>query len=109
MQQPVDFEDSNFLNHVFRLEKAIYGLNQEPKAWFQRFSETLLHLGFSSSHANSSLFVRWHKGEIVILLVYVNDILITRNNIMIMQTIISQWSTQFALKDMGSLQFFFGI
>ncbi|XP_060171511.1 uncharacterized mitochondrial protein AtMg00810-like [Lycium barbarum] len=109
MQQPPGFEDSNAPNHVCLLQKAIYGLKQAPKAWFQRFSEALLHLGFLGSHADSSLFVHRHKGDIVILLLYVDDIVITGNNLMLLHTLISQLRTHFAIKDIGSLHFFLGI
>ncbi|XP_015160537.1 uncharacterized mitochondrial protein AtMg00810-like [Solanum tuberosum] len=49
-----------------------------------------------------------HKGDIVILLLYV-DIVITWNNLQLLQNLISQLSTHFALKDMGILHFFLGI
>ncbi|XP_060202737.1 uncharacterized mitochondrial protein AtMg00810-like, partial [Lycium barbarum] len=109
MQQPPGFEDSTGTNHVCLLQRAIYGLKQAPKAWFQRFNEVLLHLGFLGSHADSSLFVLRRQGDIIILLLYVDDIVITGSNPNLLQSLISQLSVQFALKDMGNLHFFLGI
>lgn len=91
------------------LQRAIYGLKQAPKAWFQWFSEALLQLGFKGSHADSSLFVLRNNTTIIILLLYVDDIVITGNNPVLLHSLISQLSSQFALKNMGNRHFFLGI
>lgn len=57
LSQPPDFQDSQFLNHVCRLNKAFYGLKRAPRAWFSIFSKFLLSIGFVSSHADASFFV----------------------------------------------------
>jgi hypothetical protein len=35
VEQPLDFEDSEYPNHVYRLSKALYGLKQAPRAWYE--------------------------------------------------------------------------
>lgn len=57
MQKPPGFEDSYHPTHVCKLHKAIYGLKQSPRAWFSRLSDKLHCLGFSSSRADTSLFL----------------------------------------------------
>ena len=75
MLQPSGFEDCK-PHHVCKLQKAIYGLKQSPRAWFARLSEKLHHLGFISSTSDTSLFL-FHRGGITIyMLVYVDDIVI---------------------------------
>lgn len=110
MQQPMGFKDSSTPIHVFLLQKAICGLKRAPNAWFQRFGKSLLHLEFLVIHVDSSLFVlRRRKGDIVIFLVYVDDIVTTRNNLQLLQNLISHLCTHFSLEDMDSLHFFLGI
>ena len=42
VEQPPDFEDPKFFNHVFKLTKALYGLKQAPRAWYKRLSKFLI-------------------------------------------------------------------
>ena len=79
MEQPPGFSNSHFPNHVCRLQKALYGLKQAPRAWFDRFSSFLFKLGFTCSTADSSLFIFRSKNVIILLLVYVDDIIVTGN------------------------------
>lgn len=57
MKQPAGFVDQSKPNHVWRLNKAIYGLKQSPRAWFDKFSSFLIKFGFSCSKSDPSLFV----------------------------------------------------
>lgn len=109
MAQPPGFEDPQFPTHVCRLNKALYGLKQAPRAWFSTFSSFLLQLGFLPSHCDNSLFVQSTATTLTYLLVYVDDILITRSSSSHIQSLISQLNSVFSLKDLGSLSFFLGI
>ena len=77
MSQPPGFVDSNFPHYVCKLNKALYGLKQASRAWFHKLRIALLQYGFNSSRADSSLFFYHTKKDTIILLVYVNDILVT--------------------------------
>lgn len=63
MQQPPGFEDDRYPSHVCKLQRAIYGLKQSPRAWYARLSARLHQLGFTSSKADTSLFIFSH-GEV---------------------------------------------
>ena len=77
MRQPSGFIDPNYPNHICKLHKSLYGLKQAPRQWFTRFFDYLEELGFYESKADYSLFT-FHKGDLlIILLIYVDDILIT--------------------------------
>ena len=66
-----------FPHRVFRLRQALYGLKQAPRAWFSKFSFTISQHGFSRSSFDTALFLRWSDHGITILLLYVDDIIIT--------------------------------
>lgn len=80
MAQPQGYKDPLFPNHVCRMHKSIYGLKQAPWAWFMKFKSHLLDLGFISSHADTSLFIHHIDGHTTYLLLYVDDIILTRSN-----------------------------
>lgn len=72
-------------------------------------SQSLLSLGFQQSLSDSSLFVLHKDKDLVYILVYVDDILITGSNSDLITTLIAQLRTAFALKDLGPLHYFLGI
>lgn len=79
MQQPLGFIDPTRPTHVYRLKKIIYGLWQAPCAWFQRFSN-FLHDGFYKSLVDSSIFVFHSPSSTIIIILYVDDIILTDDN-----------------------------
>ncbi|GKC25609.1 putative ribonuclease H-like domain-containing protein [Tanacetum coccineum] len=44
--QPPGFEDPDFPDRVYNVEKALYGLHQAPSAWYETLSTYLLEMGF---------------------------------------------------------------
>ena len=76
MMQPDGFVDKQRPTHVCQLRKAIYGLRQAPRAWFDTLRSTLLKWGLQNSKSDSSLFYMSTNGKTLLLLIYVDDILI---------------------------------
>ena len=76
MQQPSSFSSTDS-TLVCKLHKAIYGLKQAPRSWFPKLSNILISLGFHSSKSDSSLFLRFTPNDTLIILIYVNDIIVT--------------------------------
>uniref|UniRef100_A0A2N9FSD8 Integrase catalytic domain-containing protein n=1 Tax=Fagus sylvatica TaxID=28930 RepID=A0A2N9FSD8_FAGSY len=109
MTQPQGFIDPQHPSHVCKLLKSIYGLKQAPRAWFESFTSQLLHLGFTASTADSSLFIYKHNSTIAYLLLYVDDIVLTSNTPAYLDQLVTQLSTVFDLKDLGSLHYFLGL
>uniref|UniRef100_A0A2N9HE34 Integrase catalytic domain-containing protein n=1 Tax=Fagus sylvatica TaxID=28930 RepID=A0A2N9HE34_FAGSY len=109
MAQPPGYIDPTHPSHVCRLQKSIYGLKQAPRAWFESFTSQLLHLGFIASTADSSLFIYTNNTVIAYLLLYVDDIVLTSNTPAYLDHLITQLSTVFDLKDLGSLHYFLGL
>lgn len=109
MSQPQGFLDPIHPEYVCKLERSLYGLKQAPRAWHDRFSKFLHSIGFKSSYADSSLFVQKVGSEVVILLLYVDDIILTGSNEQLVQSVIHQLTSEFEMKDLGLLHFFLGL
>ncbi|GJY98354.1 uncharacterized mitochondrial protein-like protein [Tanacetum coccineum] len=60
--QPPGFEDPDFPNRVYKVEKALYGLHQALKAWYETLSTYLLDNGFQRGKIYKTLFIRRDKG-----------------------------------------------
>ncbi|KAI9160575.1 hypothetical protein LWI28_009567 [Acer negundo] len=109
MAQPPGFVDSDHPTHVCKLEKAIYGFKQAPRAWYHELRQFLLTAGFKNSYADTSLFVLNTCGNILYLLIYVDDIILTGNNSAHMDRFVDILAQRFSLKDLGPLSYFLGV
>lgn len=109
MTQPAGFVDKTKPNHVCLLHKALYGLKQAPRAWFDKFSTFLLEFGFVCSKLDPSLFVCIRGKDIIMLLLYVDDMIITGNSSYLLTTVLEKLNKSFRMKDLGQLSYFLGI
>jgi len=107
MEQPHGFCSQP--GYVCKLNKPIYGLKQAPRAWYQKLSTTLIHLGFISNISDPSLFVQQSSSSTILILIYVDDILVTGTSSSAIQKLITTLNNTFSLKDLGKLHFFLGI
>ncbi|GJY69144.1 putative ribonuclease H-like domain-containing protein [Tanacetum coccineum] len=73
--QPPGFEDPNFPNRVYKVEKALYEVHQAPRAWYETLSTYLLDNGFQRGKIYKTLFIRRDKGDILLVQVYIDDII----------------------------------
>lgn len=109
MRQPPGYEDPKYPDHICKLDKALYGLKQAPRAWYSRLCTKLQELGFKPSKADTSLFF-YSKGNVsIFLLIYVDDIIVVSSVPSATATLLKDLTKDFALKDLGELQFFLGI
>ena len=109
MMKPPGFEDPRRPDHVCKLKKTIYGLKQAPRAWFDKFSNFLLEFGFQCNFQDPSLFI-YHQGtNVIYLLLYVDDMILTGNNEILLKVLLENLSSVFRMKNMGSIHYFLGI
>ena len=94
---------------VCKLNKSLYGLKQASRQWFAKFSYTLLNFGFVQSKADYCLFTYTKGSSFTVLLVYVDDILLTGNDLGCITDLKHLLNTKFGLKDLGSLKYFLGL
>ncbi|GJR25253.1 putative ribonuclease H-like domain-containing protein [Tanacetum coccineum] len=73
--QPPGFEDPEFPNRVYKVEKALYGLHQAPRVWYETFSTYLLENRFQRGQIDKTLFIKRVKSDILLVQVYVVDII----------------------------------
>ncbi|GJY05722.1 ribonuclease H-like domain-containing protein [Tanacetum coccineum] len=65
--QPPGFEDPDFPDRVYKVEKALYGLHQAPRAWYETLSTNLLDNGFQRGKIDKTLFIKRYKGDILLV------------------------------------------
>ena len=80
MEQPLGYVDQTRPNLVCRLKKALYGLKQAPRAWSDKIGQYLVTSGFQTSNADFSLCVKKTYYGIVVIVIYVDDLIITRDS-----------------------------
>ncbi|GKB40251.1 retrovirus-related pol polyprotein from transposon TNT 1-94 [Tanacetum coccineum] len=69
------FIDVDHPSHVYKLKKAIYGLKQVPRAWYDELSKFLLHNHFFKGTIDPTLFIRCFNDDILVVQVYVDDVI----------------------------------
>jgi len=95
--------------YVCKLKKALYGLKQTPRAWFEKFYVVISSLGFVSGSHDSVLFIKSTDACRIILFLYIDDMIITGDDIDGISVLKTELVKQFEMKDLGSLRYFLGI
>ncbi|GJS81343.1 ribonuclease H-like domain-containing protein [Tanacetum coccineum] len=96
-------------NKVRRLKKSLYGLKQAPRQWNAKLTSTLIENGFNQSKPDYSLYTKSDKGVFLALFVYVDDIIITGNNVSETEKFKVYLKSNFMIKDLGKLKYFLSI
>ncbi|KAG7578958.1 Reverse transcriptase RNA-dependent DNA polymerase [Arabidopsis thaliana x Arabidopsis arenosa] len=109
MTPPPGLENLVASGKVLRLRKAIYGLKQSPRAWYHKLSSTLKANGFKKSESDHTLFTLQNDQGIVVVLIYVDDLIISGSNKEGIKSIKTSLHNAFDIKDLGVLKYFLGI
>ena len=99
MAQLQGMRNADYPHHSYHLHKAIYGIKQAPRAWYQELHTFLLSFGFVTSRAYSSIFVYLCGNA----LLYVDDLIIIGSDPSLVDIIIRQLDSKFSAKDLGML------
>lgn len=73
VEQPKEFEDPKFSNHVYKLSTALYNLKQALRAWYEKLTKYLLKHGYQRGGVDKTLFIHCCNNNILIAQIYVND------------------------------------
>jgi len=110
MEQPPGFVAQGESGLVCKLRRSLYGLKQSPRAWFGKFSHIVQNFGLKRSEADHSVFYcLTSPGKCVYLIVYVDDIVITGNDVGKISQLKEHLCHHFQTKDLGTLKYFLGI
>ncbi|GJU03716.1 putative ribonuclease H-like domain-containing protein [Tanacetum coccineum] len=107
--QPLGFEDPEFPDRVYKVEKALYGLHQAPKAWYETLSTYLLENGFQRGTIDKTLFIKKVKGDILLVQIYVDDIIFGSTKKELCTEFEKLMHKKFQMSSMGELTFFLGL
>ena len=105
VKQPKGFVNEGEEDKVYLLKKAFYGLKQAPRAWYSRINEYLLNLGFVKSLSESTLYVKHNGAGILIILLYVDDLLVTGNHTSLVEKFKLEIMEVFEMTDLGLMTF----
>ncbi|KAG7536932.1 Integrase catalytic core [Arabidopsis suecica] len=108
MTPPPGLEATIDPGKVWRLRKAIYGLKQSPRAWYHKLSRTLKDHGFKKSESDHTLFTLQSPQGIVVVLIYVDDLIISGDNKEGINNTKTFLKSTFDIKDLGELKYFLG-
>ncbi|CAM8995198.1 unnamed protein product [Rhodiola kirilowii] len=109
MVPPPGFTEK-FGNKVCKLKQSLYGLKQSPRAWFERFTNFLKSQGYTQGQSNHTLFVKKSAtNKMTVLIVYVDDIILTGDDLQEMIRLKQSLAKEFEIKDLGQLKYFLGV
>nr|GFC87986.1 uncharacterized mitochondrial protein AtMg00810-like [Tanacetum cinerariifolium] len=106
---PLGFQDPTFPAKVYKVEKAMYGLHQAPRAWYGTLSQYLLMNGFQRGTIDRTLFIRRQKEDFILVQVYVDDIIFGSLNPQLCREFEALMHEKFQMSAMGERNFFLGL
>ncbi|GJZ44537.1 putative ribonuclease H-like domain-containing protein [Tanacetum coccineum] len=109
VSQPPGFVDPEFPNRVYKVEKALYGLHQAPRAWYETLSTYLLENRFRRGTIDKTLFIKKIKNDILLVQVYVDDIIFGSTKESLSTEFEQLMHKRFQMSSMGELTFFLGL
>ncbi|GJQ89937.1 putative ribonuclease H-like domain-containing protein [Tanacetum coccineum] len=107
--QPPSFEDPQFSDKVYKVEKALYGLHQATRAWYDTLSTYLLENGFRRGTIDKTLFIKKDKGDILLVQVYVDGIIFGSTKKSLCVEFEQMMHKRFQMTSMGEVTLFLGL
>nr|GFC01846.1 putative ribonuclease H-like domain-containing protein [Tanacetum cinerariifolium] len=107
--QPPGFVDPENPDKVYKVVKALYGLNQAPKAWYETLATYLLENGFQRGKIDQTLFIKKQQKDILLVQIYVDNIIFGATNKALCKSFEKLMKDKFWMSSMGELTFFLGL
>ncbi|GJS72474.1 putative ribonuclease H-like domain-containing protein [Tanacetum coccineum] len=107
--QPPGFEDPDHPDKVYKVVKALYGLHQAPRAWYDTLANYLLCNGFQRGKIDQTLFIKRKQGHILLVQIYVDDIIFGSTKKELCDEFEKLMNDKFQMSSMGELTFFLGL
>ncbi|GJU56609.1 putative ribonuclease H-like domain-containing protein [Tanacetum coccineum] len=109
VHQPPGFVDPAHPNKVYKVIKALYGLHQAPRAWYETLSSFLMENGFRIGTIDKTLFIKKKKSDIMLVQVYVDDIIFGSTKNSMCTEFKECMHKRFQMSSIGELTFFLGL
>ena len=109
VEQPPRFVLPSSKGKVYKLKKAYYRMKQAPRAWYQQIDAYFLRRGFRRSPSNTNLYIIIEGEKCMILILYVDDIIMTRNHDEKIDQIKGMLRKEFVMKSVGLIHSCLGI
>nr|GEV40970.1 hypothetical protein [Tanacetum cinerariifolium] len=107
--EAIMIEDPDYPDKVYRVVKALYGLHQAPRAWYETLATYLLENRFQMGMIDQTLYIKKQKGDILLVQVYVDDIIFGSTNKDLCKAFEKLIKDKFQMSSMGELTFFLGL
>ena len=103
MDPPSGFEQ-RFGSRMYKLKKSLYSLKQSPRAWFEKFIRFAKKQSYNQAQTHHTMFIK-HSGDgrVTFLIVYVDDIILTGDDLKEMNLLKASLASEFEIKDLGSI------
>ena len=109
MEAPPGFAADFKIGEGCRLRKTLYGLKQSPRVWFGNFAGAMISYGYKQSNSDHTLFLKKKGDKITCLIIYVDDMIITGDDLEEIESLKRNLFREFEMKDLGDLKYFLGI
>ena len=88
---------------VYKFERSLYGLAQSPVLWYDTIDGVLIVIGFSPTHSDPCVYVHGSGDTLIILTLYVDDILLTGKDPVLVDQKKRELKERFEMTDMGEV------
>ena len=94
---------------LYKLKKSLYGLNQSPRMWYQKFDLYIQNLGFKRSQVDHCVYRKQVEDHFIYVALYVDDMLLVGNDMDLIKEVKQQLSSKFDMKDLRPTHFIIGM
>ncbi|KAG7564133.1 Zinc finger CCHC-type [Arabidopsis suecica] len=109
VSQPEGFITEGNKDKVYKLNKALYGLRQAPRAWNNKLNKILQELSFIKCSKEPSLYRKQENEHLLVVAVYVDDLLVTGSSLDQISEFKKGMASKFEMSDLGLLTYYLGI
>jgi hypothetical protein len=96
-------------DYVCKLKKSLYGLKQDPRAWYSKLDKYLQQTGFKKGSVDNNLYIKVNQDSILLIEVYVDDIIFCSDDDRLSQKFAKDMQNEFEMSLLGELSFFLGL
>jgi hypothetical protein len=109
MEQPDSFQIQEVEQYVYRLKKTLYGLKQEPRAWYSKLDNYLRQQGFKKGNTDSNIYIKEENDRLIIVEIYVDDIIFRSDDDRLSKQFVESMKKEIEMSMLGEMNFFLGL